>query len=467
MKRRRIFRVYRPRRRGPRGASIPYGRWYVELVDATGKIRRLAGFSDRPLTVALARTVERLVELRIERREPSGEAARAVEALPTSIRERLESWNILDAPAAAAAQPLADLIGRWYAVLLARGNVRAHAELSRSLALRTFTEARATYFSEIRLEAVENALAERRKQGASVATSNRAAQAVKGFCRWATENGLAPADPLVSLKLGNERADPKRVRRALTGEEMQNLIATTETEPTRYGMSGPARAIAYRVLLETGLRRNEMRTLRVADFDLDARTVTVQAAYSKRRRADVLPLRPATARALAGFLGGLGALERPFPLPARTADMLALDLEAAEIPIETEAGVVDLHALRHSFISALARGGVHPAEAQKLARHSTIALTLDRYTHVHAADAARALDVLPDLDAPAPLRATGTAGDVPEGVAGAATESHSGVARNVAFSGSSECRPMPSEGMAERAGFEPADPWCGVTRLAI
>ena len=72
----------------------------------------------------------------------------------------------------------------------------------------------------------------------------------------------------------------------------------------------------------------------------------------------------------------------------------------------------DFHALRHTFISNLASGGVHPKTAQALARHSTITLTMDRYSHVRRAELAPALDALPDLDLPAAerARATGTAG---------------------------------------------------------
>jgi hypothetical protein len=59
----------------------------------------------------------------------------------------------------------------------------------------------------------------------------------------------------------------------------------------------------------------------------------------------------------------------------------------------------DFHALRHTFISNLASGGVHPKTAQRLARHSTITLTMDRYTHLRREDLAGALDTLPDLSA--------------------------------------------------------------------
>ena len=81
--------------------------------------------------------------------------------------------------------------------------------------------------------------------------------------------------------------------------------------------------------------------------------------------------------------------------------MFKADRDAAGIPARDDAGrVADFHALRHTFITNLATGGVAPKTAQALARHSTITLTLDRYTHQYKGDEAAALDVLPDLSAP-------------------------------------------------------------------
>ena len=57
----------------------------------------------------------------------------------------------------------------------------------------------------------------------------------------------------------------------------------------------------------------------------------------------------------------------------------------------------DFHALRHSFISNLARAGVHPKTAQSLARHSTITLTMDRYAHSLRVEERAALESLPTM----------------------------------------------------------------------
>jgi integrase len=105
-----------------------------------------------------------------------------------------------------------------------------------------------------------------------------------------------------------------------------------------------------------------------------------------------------------------------FRIPERRHKASALfkaDLAAAGIPYRDEDGLVaDFHALRHTFISNLANGGVHPKVAQALARHSTITITMDRYSHTRHEEETEALAVLPDLtrSATQAVRATGTEG---------------------------------------------------------
>jgi integrase len=93
--------------------------------------------------------------------------------------------------------------------------------------------------------------------------------------------------------------------------------------------------------------------------------------------------------------------------------MLKLDLVAAGIEYQTEEGVADFHALRHTFGTLLARSGVLPQEAQRLMRHSDINLTMGIYTHLRLWDMAKAVDRLPVLQPKAKRAKTGTA-DVPE-----------------------------------------------------
>jgi len=108
----------------------------------------------------------------------------------------------------------------------------------------------------------------------------------------------------------------------------------------------------------------------------------------------VIPLRTDMSTALRTWLKGRLPKPPAFALPGQTALLKALkeDLVAAKIqPEDNPDHALDFHSLRHTFLMNLARAGVHPKTAQALARHSTISLTLDRYTHVSLGDEVRAI----------------------------------------------------------------------------
>ena len=81
--------------------------------------------------------------------------------------------------------------------------------------------------------------------------------------------------------------------------------------------------------------------------------------------------------------------------------MLQIDLAEAGVPYVDANGLfADFHALRHTYITNLARNGVPLVTAQKLARHSTPMLTAQRYTHIDLQDQKVAVDRLPSLQRP-------------------------------------------------------------------
>ena len=134
-----------------------------------------------------------------------------------------------------------------------------------------------------------------------------------------------------------------------------------------------------------------------------APTVTVESAYSKHRHHDTLPMRSSTAAMLAQpCVGqdGLATNASVFARPVRSnvVKMLRADLANAEIPYRDDSGrLCDFHALRHTFDTNRARGGVHPRVAQQLARHSTITLTMDRCAHTAVGELANGSDGPPGL----------------------------------------------------------------------
>jgi len=436
------MRVFRHAYTTDSGKLQETANWYVELRDGQKRVRRIPGFVDRKATEELGRKLERLVGLKSARQLPDAELSRWIEELPESMRRRLARFGILDPLRLSGSIPLADLLREFEASMLARGVVEKHAKWTAQAAQRAFHGCRFKFWTDVRPLPVEAFLREERqpapeiperrvgdkveepfvsgKPGMSARTSNSILGAVRAFCRWMVANGRAVEDPLRVLRPLNAKLDKRVERRALTPNELRLLLTSTAGEPERWGMAGPERSLLYRLAVETGLRASEIGSLRVAGFDMTSQppTVTLQAAYSKRRRQDVLALRSDTARALASLLRGRMPSAAAFNIPAnwRSAEMLAEDLVAAGVVVGDKAsGIADFHALRHTFISNLTSGGVSPKVAQALARHSTIALTMDRYTHLRAQDELRALDVLPDLGLPPEeqsLRATGTDGQM-------------------------------------------------------
>lgn len=199
--------------------------------------------------------------------------------------------------------------------------------------------------------------------------------------------------------------DVRHPRRPLTPEQFGRFVdATVRGKPFR-GLTGPDRLVLYTLAGNTGFRASELGSLKPSSFRLEANppTVTVKAAYSKHKREDVQPIRPDVAAMVRQYIAGKPAQSLLWPgnWTDCTAEMVRLDLAAASLPYQDDEGeFFDFHALRGQFISFLAASGVHPKVAQELARHSTIVLTMDYYTHKSVLDVTGALDKLPALPAP-------------------------------------------------------------------
>jgi len=184
----------------------------------------------------------------------------------------------------------------------------------------------------------------------------------------------------------------------------------------------------YLLAAWTGFRRNELGSLtpRSFRFDDDTPTVTVEAAFSKRRRRDVQPLHRDIARRVKQWIEKRGFKPDDVILPVSeaggatdrdTAEMMKRDLTAARSSWIADAETdqerkrressdflrykdsrghfADFHALRHTFITNLCRSGIAPRTAQPLARHCDIRLTMNTYTHIDQEEQAAAINSLP------------------------------------------------------------------------
>ncbi len=401
------------------GEKKKTAKWYVEFRDHNQTVRRLPTFRDKAMADQFKRRLAMLVEYRTNGERLDTDLMRWLETIPAPLRDKLAGYDLLDARSIAATRGLLDHLDDFKRTLEAKGTSIKQAQQVYNRLKRVFDGCRFASWSDINGSAIQAYLHGLRqdtedKKGMSAQTYNAYLQSLKQFCIWMVMEQRASCSPIKHLRGLNVRADRRHVRRPLTLDESHRLLLTTTGEPTRFGMTGPERSMLYRLALDTGLRANELRSLTRASFDLDSDrpTVTVAASYSKRRREDRQPLRAELVEALRCYLATKAPAAPAFPMPRKenVSKMIRADLWGAGIARLDEAGrVVDFHALRHTFITNLAQSGVHPKTAQALARHSTIKLTMDRYSHSFREDEEAAVEALPSLSAIAESQAaTGT-----------------------------------------------------------
>jgi len=308
-------------------------------------------------------------------------------------------------------QPVADSIDEYREDLERKGRDDKHVSETIRLVRKALSKCGCAALADLQRgedsieteNSIEKYLASRRKSGVSPRTVNADLAAIRSFCRWLKRKKRLTADPTANLQSLDESVDRRRTRRALTDDEALRLFKTTlESDHVFRGLSGRDRAMLYMVAQRSGLRRGELLSLTPRSFKLDREppTVRVEAGASKHRKEDLLPLPADVAKELSAYLKGKQRSKPIWPGTwwEESAEMFRVDLAAAEIPITDEDGtVLDFHGQRTTFITGLARAGVLPAKAQKLARHSNINLTMQAYTHLQVDELASAVESLPSL----------------------------------------------------------------------
>jgi len=377
-------------------ASIrKHGRnWYYRFVDAEGRRVERRGCPDRRATEEMARASEtEAAKVRSGLADPRAEGYRRHEA-----------------------RALADHLADFRADMLARGGTAKHADLHAYRARRVAEVARLDRLGDLSASRVQGALAALRAEGLSLATVNHHRAAIRGFSRWLWKDGRLRDDPLIGVGGYNAKEDRRHDRRTIGLGELRLLIAKAHDGPDYREMTGPARALCYRLAVSTGLRYAEIQSITPLSFDWDGRpaTVSVPAGYTKNGEPATLPLPSDVADDLREWTSRILGDSPVFALPSRGADMLKVDLDAAGIPYRDASGLVfDFHALRCQCATLADGAGVSPRVVQKLMRHSTLELT-GRYTRPRMLDVEGAIGSLPSLRPDPPAReaesATGTDG---------------------------------------------------------
>ncbi len=371
--------------------------WYFRFTDAEGVKRERKGCPDRRATEEMGRAAET-------------EAAKLKAGLVDTKARRMGQ---------AERRPLSDHLAEFVASLAAKSDDPKHVTQTKTYATRFLDIGPIERVSDLNPSVVSRVLATLKDRGLSPRTLNAHVTAIKALSRWLHRDGRSSDDPLATVGKFNEQADRRHDRRTIGIDEVRRLIQAARVgDPFRL-ISGPDRALCYRLAISTGLRYAEIASITPASFALEvpSPTVTVAAAYTKNGDPATLHLPHDLVDDLVAWLATKPPGLPVFPLPEKGAAMLRVDLDAAGIPYRDAAGLVfDFHALRCQHATLLDLAGVSPRVVQRMMRHSTLELT-GRYTKPRAVDLERATAALPDLTSasarPDSLAMTGTDPIVP------------------------------------------------------
>jgi integrase len=382
-------------------------------------------------------------------------------------RAELVLSNVMTASEAAIgdhqATPLAVHFAAYLAHLEAAGTCtvyRANAErqLNRLAADCSFGR-----LSDLNRAALERWLVTRAREGMGARTRNSYLVTATCFANWCADPNVQrlAGNPFAGIVKANEKADPRRQRRAMTEAELLRLLPIARSRPLREALTvrkgprkgeryadvrpevrarldlvGRERALIYKTLVLSGLRKGELASLTVGQLYLDGPVcyAALDAADEKNGEGSDIPLRDDLADDLRAWLADKldrlqqAALTDGSPIPARLppdapvfavpsqlCKILDRDLQLAGIAKRDDRGrTLDVHALRTTFGTLLSKGGVMPRTAQAAMRHSKIELTMGVYTDPKLLDVRGALDTLPALSLDGEtaerqaMRATGT-----------------------------------------------------------
>jgi len=217
---------------------------------------------------------------------------------------------------------------------------------------------------------------------------------LRGILNKAVEDGYIDGSPFKGVKFLRTN---KPVPEYLSPEEFQRFLDKCPVH---------LRAIVFIDVL-TGLRKGELLNLKFQDIDFDRGYIKVTNTKGKRDR--IVELNDEALEELRFLRENYPhpRLNRYLPREPHQREYVFCnpegkpyqDIRASFNTALKQAGLprITLHTLRKTYLSWLARAGVHPKIAQMLAGHSDIGITMDIYTGVGRQEIREAVNNLPRI----------------------------------------------------------------------
>lgn len=276
-------------------------------------------------------------------------------------------------------------------------------ELNRSLRTRENYEADLRRFAEYlgrnsgcsiaeaALSDLRGWIAEAASNGLAPATLRLKAQTLRSFFRWLNVCGRRTDNPAARLRLAKK---PKPLPVFVEPAQMERVLGA-------HLATDPVKEMRNRLILEllytTGLRRSELRELRDGDISADRREMRV---YGKGGKTRMVPLADGTLEMIRQWQrhrdgANRNSVRNPdtvgtsisgnSPLfPGRGGEPLSLStiyVVVREALASTTTARRSPHTLRHSFATAMLRGGADIVTVKEFLGHASLSST-QIYTHL-------------------------------------------------------------------------------------
>lgn len=325
-----------------------------------------------------------------KRKSVYGKTRKEAQTKLTALRRAQEEGRLVTGPT----QKVGAYLDEWLA-----GHVKLTVQATTYDGYKVDVERLRPHIGNIRLDAlrhehIQHAYTELLKRLSPVSV-HRVHRGLTTALRHAVKIGLIANNPIDRV---TPPKPPLKEMRPLTPEEVEVFLESTRDDPLH---------ALWLLLVTTGMRIGEATGLNWADLDLGAGTIQirravkrvkgeglvigdVKTAHSRRRivlatgTLDALRIhqqRQAFARKVAGDAWS----DRGLVFCTGTGGPLDVGyVSHAKDRALTAAGLphVRTHDLRHTAATYLLSQGVHPKVVQELLGHSSIALTMNTYSHV-------------------------------------------------------------------------------------
>ena len=272
--------------------------------------------------------------------------------------------------------------------------------------------------AEINLRSVDDMMLEiTQDKGLSHNLANKILARLKSMLNYGVSRGVLSSNPIKEAKPLPKK--PVKHRRALTKEEVQTLL---DTAPPKW-------STIWRLILSTGLRKQEFLNLRWNNIDLDKRIMRVLPTdkWSPKTSTSIrtIPLTDNVVkdlkkikkqaesinnyvfttdtgkqlnhllRTLKTHLHNMFCAIHEIPYGKRLNKKEQQLYNKHSLEIEAEMKRIDLHALRYTFCTQLIGAGVDLKTVQRLMGHSSPEVTLKIYAQYCHGNAESAIDNIP------------------------------------------------------------------------